>query len=379
MQKLHDRPIRQKITFVIMVISSVVLLLACAVLFGFQAYTLKKHSTHELAVIGEIIAHNSAAAVMFKDEEAAAQTLAGLKTMPQIVSARLELMDQQALAQFGIKAAQLNSGFRIERNRILLAQPVMRDGKREGTLYLVADLRAMSSQLLKLYAGIFALVLAASLLLAFLLSRRFQRFITNPILRLASTAHTIADQKDYGVRAEKVCGDEVGVLTDAFNQMLTQIQSQDSALQGAQQKLREQVEALQREIGERKRAEAAQARLTAILEATPDIVISADPSGTAFYLNRAAREVLGLAQDKDISGMKTLDFHPDWAREIISKEGLPDAIQNNSWAGETAILTGDGNEIHVSQVLIAHKNLEDEVEYFSTVMRDMTERREAEE
>ena len=386
MQKLHDRPIRQKITFVIMVISSVVLLLACAVLFGFQAYTLKKHSTHELAVIGEIIAHNSAAAVMFQDEEAAAQTLAGLKTMPQIVSARLELMDQQALAQFGttedeveIKAAQLNSGFRIERNRIFLAQPVMRDGKREGTLYLVADLRAMSSQLLKLYAGIFALVLAASLLLAFLLSRRFQRFITNPILKLASTAHTIADQKDYGVRAEKVCGDEVGVLTDAFNQMLTQIQSQDSALQGAQHKLREQVEALQREIGERKRAEAAQARLTAILEATPDIVISADPSGSAFYLNRAAREVLGLAQDKDISGMKTLDFHPDWAREIISKEGLPDAIQNNSWAGETAILTGDGNEIHVSQVLIAHKNVEDEVEYFSTVMRDMTERREAEE
>src|SRR3984893_14943380 len=386
MQKLHDRPIRQKITFVIMVISSVVLLLACAVLFGFQAYTLEKYSSHELAVIGEIIAHNSAAAVMFKDEEAAAQTLAGLKTMPQIVSARLELMDQQALAQFGttedeveIKAAQLNSGFRIERNRILLAQPVMRDGKREGTLYLVADLRAMSSQLLKLYAGIFALVLAASLLLAFLLSRRFQRFITNPILRLASTAHTIADQKDYSVRATKVCGDEVGGLTDAFNQMLTQIQSQDSALQTAQHKLQEQVIALQREIGERKRAEAGQARLTAILETTPDIVISANPTVTPFYLNRAGREILGVTQGTDMFMMKTLDFYPDWAREIISKEGFPGAIQNGSWAGETAIRTHEGKVVHVSQVLIAHKNSDGEVQYFSTVMRDMTERREAEE
>ena len=52
--------------------------------------------------------------------------------MPQIVSARLELMDQQRLASFGaardeleIKAARLNSGFRIDGNRILLAQPVM--------------------------------------------------------------------------------------------------------------------------------------------------------------------------------------------------------------------------------------------------------------
>ena len=108
----------------------------------------------------------------------------------------------------------------------------MLDGKREGTLYLLADLQAMTSQLLKLYGGIFALVLAASLFLAFLLSSQFLRFITNPILRLAGTARTIADHKDYSVRADKVCGDEVGILTDAFNQMLAQIQSQDNALQG---------------------------------------------------------------------------------------------------------------------------------------------------
>ena len=385
MKNLRDRPIRQKITFVIMIISTVVLLLACAVLFGFQAYTLKQHSTHELAVIGQITAHNSAAAVMFKDEDAASETLAGLKTMPQIVSARLELMDGQRLAFFGasddeveIKAAKLSSGFRIGGNRILLAQPVVRDGKREGTLYLLADLHAMSSQLLKLYAGIFALVLAASLLLAFLLSSRLQRFVTSPIFKLASTARTIADYKDYSVRAKKVYDDEVGVLTDAFNEMLSQIQSQDSALQGAERELQEQVKALQREIGERKRAEAAQARLTAILEATPDIVMSANPTGGAFYLNHAGREIFAFA-GKDISGVKTFDFHPRWARDIIAQEGLPTALQEGSWAGETAIVNAEGKEIHVSQVLIAHRNHNGELEFFSTIMRDMTERREAEE
>jgi PAS domain S-box-containing protein len=386
MQKLCDRPIRQKITSVIMSIAAVVLLLAFAALFCFQGYTLRQHFAHELAVVGEITAHNCAAAVMFKDEEAAAQILGGLKTMPQIVSARLELMNQQRLAYFGnardelqIKGARLKSGFRIDSTRILLAQPVMVDGKRQGTLYLLADLGALTSQLLRLYGGIFALVLAASLLLAFLLSSQFLRFITDPILRLAGTARTIADHKDYSVRASKVCGDEVGVLTDAFNQMLTQIQSQDSALQGAQRELQQQVSALQREVRERERAEAAHARLTAILEATPDIVISADPNDNAFYLNHAGRQVLGLAQDKDISRLKTLDLQPDWAREIISREGLPGALQNGSWAGETAILNGKGQEVHVSQVLIAHKNSEGGLEYLSTVMRDMSDHRQAEE
>jgi PAS domain S-box-containing protein len=386
MQPLRDRPIRQKITLVIMLIASVVLLLGFAALFCFQAYTLRQQSAHELAVVGEVTAHNCAGAVMFKDEDAAEQILTGLRTMPQVVSARLELTDRQRLAFFGnrrdeaeIKGAQLSSGFRIDGSRILLAQPVLLNGKREGTLYLLADLQAMTSQLLRLYGGIFALVLATSLLIAFLLSSQFQRFITNPILRLAGTARSIADHKDFSVRANKVCGDEVGVLTDAFNQMLEQIQSQDSALQAAQRKLQEQVHALQREIAERERAEAAHARLLAILEATPDIVVSADPTGVAFYLNRAGRHIFGLDDDGEISGLKPLDFHPEWAREIISNEGLPAAIENGSWAGETAILKENGEEVHVSQVLIAHKDCDGRLEYVSSVMRDMTERRQAEE
>src|SRR5215471_6009226 len=143
MRNLRDRPVGEKITFVIMLISAVVLFLAFAALFCFQAYTLRQQSAHELAVVGEITAHNCATAVMFKDEGAAAQILTGLKTMPQIVSARLEVTGQQRLAYFGrvrdeleIKVARLKSGFQFDGNRILLAQPVMLDGKREGTLYL---------------------------------------------------------------------------------------------------------------------------------------------------------------------------------------------------------------------------------------------------
>src|SRR6266436_7171692 len=118
MRNLRDRPVGQKITFVIMLISGVVLLLAFAALFCFQAYTLKQHSAHELAVVGEITAHNCAAAVMFKDEDAASQILGELRTMSQIVSARLELMDRQRLARFGaardeaeIKSARSKAGF----------------------------------------------------------------------------------------------------------------------------------------------------------------------------------------------------------------------------------------------------------------------------
>ena len=276
MPSLRDLPIRRKITLMIMLISGVVLLSAFAALFYFQAYTLRQQSAHELAAVGEVTAHNCASAVMFKDEDAAAQILTGLKTMPQIVSARLELMDRQALAFFGaardeidMRSAQSETGFQIDGNRILAPNPFCStaSAKERSISWPTCTRRHRNSS--GFMAASFRLVLAASLLFAFALSSQFQHFITEPILSLAGTARTIADHKDYSVRAPKVCGDELGVLTDAFNQMLAQIQSQDSALHFAQEKLQEQVNALQHEIRERERAEAAHARLTAILGSNP--------------------------------------------------------------------------------------------------------------
>src|SRR5204863_1686838 len=68
MQNLRDRPIRKKITITVMMVAVAVLLPVFSVLFGFQVYTLRQHSVHELAVTGEMTAHNCVTAVMFKDE-----------------------------------------------------------------------------------------------------------------------------------------------------------------------------------------------------------------------------------------------------------------------------------------------------------------------
>ena len=77
----------------------------------------------------------------------------------------------------------------------------------------------------------------ASLLVAFMVSTVLQRQISGPILALATTAHAIADRRDYSVRATKGANDELGLLTDAFNQMLTRIDEQDRALRESDERL----------------------------------------------------------------------------------------------------------------------------------------------
>ncbi len=81
--------------------------------------------------------------------------------------------------------------------------------------------------------GIVAVVLIVASLIAFVISARLQRFISEPILQLSETARAVSERKDYGVRAEKHGRDELGVLIDSFNDMLATIQKRDAELQEA--------------------------------------------------------------------------------------------------------------------------------------------------
>ena len=124
------------------------------------------------------------------------------------------------------------------------------------------------------------------------------------------------------------------------------------------------------DVTDRKQLEQRQARLTAVLEATPDFIGIANTQGEILWHNKPLRE---LRQDLGNPGDRRLieNCHPDWVNKIIRDEALPAAIHYGSWSGELALLDGEGNEIPVSQVIIAHKSASGGVESFSTVMRDI--------
>src|SRR5213592_1853535 len=129
--------------------------------------------------------------------------------------------------------------------------------------------------------------------------------------------------------------------------------------------------------GERERirvAEEERARLVQILEATSDYVCMTDPAGTITYLNAAGRKLIG-APDSQGVGKSAGEIYPAWARELIEREGTPVASSAGAWTGETAILGADGTEIPVSQVIIAHRGPGGEIRFFSTIARDIRERK----
>jgi PAS domain S-box-containing protein len=132
------------------------------------------------------------------------------------------------------------------------------------------------------------------------------------------------------------------------------------------------------DISARKRAEATRDRLATIVESATDLVGFSDPSGRLLYLNRAGRELLGFDPGEDVTRMTVADCLPDPATNPAVKEGIPAAARDGAWSGEVTLLQRGGRKVVTSQVILAHRGADGKLEYFSTIIRDLTDRKRLE-
>lgn len=247
MRLLQNLPVRRKLTAVILAVCAIVLLLACAALAVFELVEFRRAIVRDSTVMADVVGKNTRAALAFLDEETAAEFLSALQSAPHVEAAALFTPDGEAFARYAraeAAASALESpgpdGHRFVDGRLEVYRPLILNDKRLGTIGLRVDLEAIYVRL-RLFGGIAAATLAGSLLFALGLSTWLQGPISGPILALAATAKSIAERKDYSLRARRHGDHEVGELTDAFNQMVAGIEEREAALR--------------QEIAERRQAE----------------------------------------------------------------------------------------------------------------------------
>lgn len=134
-----------------------------------------------------------------------------------------------------------------------------------------------------------------------------------------------------------------------------------------------------RDRTDRHEAVTAQRRLTSVLEGTTDFVSFSDEEGRILYMNAAGRRMLGIGAEEDVTQLTLSDVHPPWTLGLLLREVLPAINQSGSWSGEVALLARNGREIPVHQVLVPHRDRENNIDFLSAVARDITEQKRREE
>ena len=300
--------IKRKLTFAILGTTIAVLLLTAAGFVSYELITFQRWMESYVRTAADIIVLNSTASLSFGDEKSASETLSTVSVEPHIDTAALYGSNGEIFVYWPTNTSRDSfpshpgtDGFQTVGDFLVYFHPVMQGGVRQGTLYLKSDFGARRERFGK-YAVIVAIVLSASVLVAVLLSRFLQRGISQPILALADTAHAISTRRDYSVRAVKLSNDEVGVLTDAFNHMLTQIQERAEALRQNEERFRQ------------------------LANAVPAHVWTADARGLAVYFNEPWYEYTGRTP-QDSLGLKWTDaLHPDDRERCVRL--WHDAVEN---------------------------------------------------
>lgn len=244
--------IRAKLTTLMVLTCIIVMLLASSAFIAIDRAKVRSGMVEDLTVLARVIGRNSSAALAFSDEVAASEILSALSAEPHVIAAVIQNTEGKILAsyQHGVSGSGVvpgvNPEFNIERefsdkpggdhyfreDNLELFTPIYLDNEALGLLYIKSDLEQIHQQIIW-DLTVVGVVLVVSILIAIVLASLLQKAVSRPILELARIMKEVKSRKDYNVRAEWVSDDELGMLTDGFNDMLSQIRIRDRELKAA--------------------------------------------------------------------------------------------------------------------------------------------------
>jgi signal transduction histidine kinase len=259
-----SRSLRLKLMGVILLTTLAALIVALVAIVAYDLRTYHRNWIADVSTQAELLGRMSASAIAFDDAQVAQENLELLRLRPRVQAAAIYTARGALFAKYARPGVKLQfpklpeaDGTRIDGRGLVLYKRIVNDKEILGTVYLRTDYEMLSR--IRDYIAIAIAVVIIAMLVALLMSTHLQRIVTNPILTIAGIAREVVQQKDYSRRAEKMSGDEVGVLVDSFNDMLAEIERRTGELEISN-------EELEREVVERSRAEQEILRLNAELE-----------------------------------------------------------------------------------------------------------------
>ena len=297
MASFQNLSISRKLTRLSMLVSLLVLLIACGSFVAYELVTFRDRAADRLDAHAAVVGINATPAIVFNDRAAARETLASLRAMHNVVAAAIYLADGTSFATYlrGFRddAVHLPQRFespgawpRFESGRLAVVRTIEADGKPVGVVYIESDLTLIVARL-QTYAAITLVILAVSLLAAWLVSRSIEKRISEPIRHLARTADAIAADKDYRLRTGVTSSDEIGKLAGAFDKMLDEIGAQNEDIRRREQSFHE------------------------LADAMPQMVWTLLADGSTGYVNRRLIEYTGMAANDVKAWSWGVGLHPE--------------------------------------------------------------------
>ncbi len=337
--------IKGKLVAVIMLVCSTTVILSGLTAIGYQLVAFRDRMANDLITHAGIIANNCLAAVAFDYPMDAQKILESLEVKHAIAYACVYRQNKTVLAEYRRsnifikpKLKKWHEFYEYQSKWLIAARPINFNKEIIGTVFIQSDLSEMNAFIKKSSIAV-GMIVVAVLALAFILASMLHRVISVPVLHLTETAGTITRNKDYSIRATIESEDELGMLTETFNNMLEQIENRDIAIRESEERFRSLVESSSDWIWEVDKNAVytySSPKIESLLGYTPDEIIGKKPFDLMApeETNRLIQEYGKLAKyHKPIIAMENTNVHRNGSDVIIETSGVPIFKANNEFVG----------------------------------------------
>ncbi|KQW00321.1 hypothetical protein ASC87_18685 [Rhizobacter sp. Root1221] len=297
-----QRTVSRKLLSVALLTTLVAVVLAIAAISAYFLRADYRNLAADLRTQAELVGHMSAPALAFHDRTLARNNLNLLRLRPEVLSAIIYDAEGRVFASYTAPNQALRQPatlegdtVRMDGNELSVFTRIVQDQEMLGTVHLRVD-HELFDRLIGL-GGIGALVTVLAMGVAYLLSTRLQKVVTAPILSIADIARGVVERRDYSRRAQKVSDDEVGMLADSFNDMLSEIQKRTEELERSNHDT-------EREVAERGRAQQEVMRLNTELELrVRERTLQLEASNDQLSVAKAVADEANQAKSEFLSSM----------------------------------------------------------------------------
>jgi two-component sensor histidine kinase len=235
--RLQNLPLHRKLTAIIVVTTVAAILMASFATVAYEVYSFRSFMTSELETTAAVIGANGTAALRFKVPHDAEMTLSSLQAKAHVSSAAFFTPEGELFAAYIneghepiIPAGPLREGIEFTDDGMLAMRHIYHDGDFVGSIGILSSPEVFYVQLRRSVVAVVLIIIACSAL-ALAIALRVLHVIAAPIDSLIDTANRVAESRDYSLRAIKYADDDMGTLTDEFNDMLQRIQRRDAELE----------------------------------------------------------------------------------------------------------------------------------------------------
>jgi signal transduction histidine kinase/ActR/RegA family two-component response regulator len=237
--------VRRKLMAVTVRTTAIALFLAAVAMSLVDMTAYRNARALQLSTEASILALATAPALAFDDRGAAERSLGALRAHAAVLAAALYTPDGSLYASYSqvgqpvppARLANYSESVEQSTDEVRLTQSITQNGESLGTIYLRARFDMLPRILT--YFAIILLVTVLGGIASLLLSTPLQRAISEPLDSMTRVASRVVDERDYSQRAAKRANDEIGLVIDAFNRMLDEVQLRTRALETSDAALRE--------------------------------------------------------------------------------------------------------------------------------------------